>query len=360
VLGHELRNPLAPVVTALRLLRLRGQRSAELDILERQAEHLTRLVDDLLDVARITRGKVELRRSRIELADAVDKALEIAHPLLEKGLHAVELLGLAREGLTVDADPQRLAQIVCNLLTNAAKYSEAGTPITLRAERSEAWVRLAVRDEGVGIAPDMLERVFELFLQQPQTMERSAGGLGLGLAISRNLALLHGGSLIARSDGLGKGSEFVLELPAAAPAPRIAPHEQGERALQLPDGKRVLVVDDNVDAASSLCELLQLQGHSVQVVHSGRAAVEQSDAFDPQIALVDIGLPDIDGYEVARQLRQRRHAGRLLLVAVTGYGLPSDRRRSELAGFDYHLVKPIDMAELEPLLAESLSVLRLA
>lgn len=353
MLGHELRNPLAPVVTALRLLRLRGHRSSELDILERQTGNLTRLVDDLLDVSRITRGKIELRRSRLELAHAVDKALEMAHPLLEQGRHSVDVNDLPREGLQVDADPQRLAQIICNLLTNAAKYSEAGTPVKLSGSRDGTRVRLAVRDHGVGISPSMLERVFDLFVQQPQTLERSAGGLGLGLAIARNLAILHGGSLAAHSEGVGKGSEFVLELPAAAVEAPVAPQDPVvAQAASSRDARRILVVDDNVDAASSLAEFLRLLGHSVHVAHHAAAALDLAKSCEPEIALVDIGLPDMDGYELGRQLRRCDNSPPLVLVAVTGYGLPADRERSASAGFDRHLVKPIDLAALGTLLSE--------
>jgi signal transduction histidine kinase len=349
MLSHELRNPLAPVVTALRLLRHRGHQSSELEILERQTSHLTRLVDDLLDVSRITCGKIELRRSRIELAQAVDKALEIANPLLEHGRHAVHLHGLPHEGLAVEADPHRLAQIIANLLTNAAKYSEAGRPVTLHGRHEGGRVHLVVRDQGVGIEPDMLERVFDPFTQRPQTIERSQGGLGLGLAIARNLAQLHGGSLSARSAGPGHGSEFELVLPGAgAPAP-AAPPVQGPEASAA-GGRRILMIDDNVDAALSMHELLKLLGHEVQVAHTGAAALDRAQAFLPEIALVDIGLPDIDGYEVARHLRELRPEG-LLLVAVTGYGLPADRERSALAGFRHHLVKPIDLGALGALRA---------
>ncbi|HEU0200108.1 MAG TPA: response regulator, partial [Burkholderiaceae bacterium] len=344
MLGHELRNPLAPVVTALRLLRLRGHQSAELEILERQAGHLTRLVDDLLDVSRITRGKVELRKCRLEIAQAVDKAVELAYPLLEQNRQRVDTQGVARAGLAVEADPHRLAQIIANLLMNAAKYSEPGQHIALRGERVGERVTLAVRDHGFGIAPDMLERIFEVFVQQPQTMGRAAGGLGVGLAIARNLAQLHGGRLDARSDGAGKGSEFVLELPAAGAASAL-PAPPPEELPAAAEGKRVLVVDDNVDAAVTLRELLQLLGHTVQVVHNGAAGLEQAHRFAPDVALVDIGLP---GYEVARRLRQRMDEGgpRMLMVAVTGYGLRADRELSAAAGFDFHLVKPIDLAAL--------------
>jgi CheY-like chemotaxis protein len=261
---------------------------------------------------------------------------------------------LPRAGLQVDADPYRLPQIICNLLTNAAKYSEVGKPIRLLGSSDGTRVRLAVRDEGVGIAPDMIERVFDLFAQQPQTLERSAGGLGLGLTIARNLAMLHGGSLVARSEGLGKGSEFVLELPAAGDQiPMALPVPVVSAATPGSEGKRILVVDDNVDAASSLAELLRLLGHSVRVAHSGAAALDAARVSEPEIALVDIGLPDMDGYEVARRLRERDHGAPLVLVAVTGYGLPADHARSADAGFDRHLVKPVDLAALGALLSEA-------
>jgi signal transduction histidine kinase len=380
MLSHELRNPLAPIVSAIRLLRLSGAPSPALDILERQTGHLTRLVDDLLDVSRITRRKIELRRRRIELSEAVDKAVEIVHPLLEERSHEVDLREVLRHGLAVDADPDRLAQIISNLLSNAAKYSDAGSTITVRAARVGDRVSLSMKDEGVGIAPDMMGRVFELFAQHPQAIERSEGGLGLGLAIVRHLTELHGGTVSVRSDGPGKGSEFIVELPAASgvamPAEPVEPvPDAAEPATGEPEaadgrlgssprvaGRRVLVVDDNRDAAVSLGLLLKHLGHVVEVAFDGASCVSKAAEFRPEVAFIDIGLPGIDGYEVARQLRQGHGAGAgsgsgserpMLLVAVTGYGLPADRERSASAGFDHHLVKPADIAGLERLLAQA-------
>lgn len=353
MLSHELRNPLAPIVTALRVMRLKGQHSQEIDILERQAGHLTGLVNDLLDVSRITRRKIELRKRRMELAEAVDKALEIANPLLEQRNHKVDTQEVSRSGLFVDADPQRLAQIISNLLTNAAKYSQPGSKIILRAQKLDDWVRLAVKDEGVGIAPDMIDHVFELFVQQSQTIERSEGGLGLGLAIVRSLTELHGGRVWVHSEGLGKGSEFTLELPASSaealrdeiPSPALEP-------VKGTISKRILVVDDNRDAAETLGRLLRHLGHKVEITYDGASCLTLARELRPDIAFIDIGLPGIDGYEVARQLRRQTESEQTtMLVAITGYGLQADRQRSANAGFDHHLVKPVDTAALEQLLA---------
>ncbi|HET7547975.1 MAG TPA: ATP-binding protein [Usitatibacter sp.] len=347
MLGHELRNPLSPIVSALKLLRMRGVSGAELDILERQSLHLTRMVDDLLDVSRITRGKVELRRRTVEIAEVVEKAMETAQPMIEARRHPVEV-DVAREGLCVDADPDRLAQAVSNLLTNAAKYSEPGAPIAVRASAVEGRVRLAVADRGMGIAPDMIDRVFELFVQQPQTLARSGGGLGLGLAIVRNLVEMHGGRAYAASEGEGRGSEFALELPlverAAQPVAAPAPSLLAKAAAR---PRRILLVDDNVDAAATLGEALRLQGHTVRTAHDAAGAIAAARAFPAEVALIDIGLPDLDGYQLARRLREVYPGEAVRLLAVTGYGLEADRRRAEEAGFDQHFVKPIDLAILE-------------
>jgi signal transduction histidine kinase len=356
MLSHELRNPLAPIVSSLRLMRLTGPPSPALDILERQAGHLTRLVDDLLDVSRITRHKIELRMRRAELAEVVDKALEIANPLLEERNHRIDTREVPRQGLSVDADPERLAQIIFNLLSNAAKYSERNSTITLRAWAEKDRVRLSVKDEGVGIAPEMAHLIFELFAQQPQTLERSQGGLGLGLAIVRHLTQLHGGTVSVVSEGVGTGSEFTLELPAArleSAPPEPAPAHKGPARSRGVAVRRILVVDDNWDAAAALAELLTYLGHVVEVAHDGASCLTRFRTFRPDVAFIDIGLPGIDGYEVARQLRLSEAAERTLLVAVTGYGLEADRKRSADAGFHHHLVKPADMAGLEQLLAQA-------
>jgi PAS domain S-box-containing protein len=352
MLGHELRNPLSPIVSAMQLMRLRGSASTELDILERQVGNLTRLVDDLLDVSRITRGKIELRKQPMELAEAVVRALEMASDLLESRGHRIDLAQVPRHGCRIEADPQRLAQVISNLLTNAAKYSEPGSHITLRGERLGERVRLAVRDEGVGIAPEMIDRVFDLFVQQPQTLARSQGGLGLGLAIVRNIVELHGGRVTVKSAGVGMGSEFVVELPAApgagltAPAPAPILARQGAQ-------RRVLIVDDNVDAAAALGRTLAHLGHEVQTAHDAPTALRLAAAFRPEVALLDIGLPVMDGYELARRLRDAQPDGAPLhLLAISGYGLDADRRRSAAVGFRHHFVKPVDVAELVRLLGE--------
>jgi signal transduction histidine kinase/ActR/RegA family two-component response regulator len=347
MLSHELRNPLAPISTAIQLMRMRGAEVPELGTLERQTAHLARLVDDLMDVSRITRGKIELRRRVVELGDTVLRALEMASPLLEPRAHRLTI-EVPRRGLEVDADPERLAQVAFNLISNAAKYSEPGSTIAVRAWRESERVRLSVKDQGVGIAPEMVERVFDMFVQQEQTLARSQGGLGLGLTIVRSLVELHGGKVCVRSAGLGQGSEFIVDLPcapvilaigaSAAPAP---PPASGAV-------RRVLVVDDNVDAALGLGEVLRLFGHEVEVVHNAAQALRTAPRFAPDLALIDIGLPDMDGYELARRLRAQ--AEDLDLVAVTGYGLERDRERSAAAGFSAHLVKPIDIAMIESLL----------
>jgi signal transduction histidine kinase/ActR/RegA family two-component response regulator len=352
MLGHELRNPLAPISTAIQLMRLRGAPVPELATLERQTAHLTRLVDDLLDVSRITRGKIELRRSTLEIGDTVLRAMEMASPLLEPRAHRVNIEGVPRRGLSVHGDPERLAQAVFNLLSNAAKYSEARSAITVRAWRDTDRVRLSVKDEGAGIAPEMIERVFDMFVQQDQTIERSQGGLGLGLTIVRSLVEMHGGRVTVRSDGLGRGSEFVIDLPCA---PVVLPLALPERPLARPDtgpAQRFLIIDDNVDAAMALGELLRLLGHHVEVAHDGLNALAVARRFRPDIALVDIGLPVMDGYELAGHLREQYPE--LRIIAVTGYGLERDRERSARTGFSDHLVKPIELATLTRLLVASI------
>ena len=353
MLGHELRNPLAPISTAIQLMRLRGADVPELGTLERQVAHLTRLVDDLLDVSRITRGKIELRRRTMEIGDAVLRAMEMAGPLLEPRAHRVSIEGVPRGGLAVSADPDRLAQVVFNLLSNAAKYSEPGSAITVRATREGGQVLVSVRDEGAGIAPDMIDRVFEMFAQQEQTLARSAGGLGLGLTIVRSLVELHGGSVSANSAGLGQGSEFCVSLPAAHAQASAAQAPQPAVVPAAGRGRRILVVDDNADAAMALAELLKMLGHEVQIAHDGPQALNAAPRFQPEVALIDIGLPVMDGYTLAQRLRERCAGDRpLRMVAVTGYGLERDRERSAQTGFTDHLVKPIDMAELDRLLQQ--------
>jgi signal transduction histidine kinase len=354
MLGHELRNPLAPILTALQLMRLRGGVTVEQErtVIERQTQHLVRLVDDLLDVSRIARGKIDLRKERVELAEIVAKAIEMASPLLEERQH--DLRVAVRRGLVIDADPARLSQVVANLLTNSAKYTETGGRVTVAADRDGDEIVLRVSDSGIGIAPEMLPYVFEMFAQERQALDRTQGGLGLGLTIVRNLTQLHGGTARAHSDGRGKGSEFVIRLPAAGPGPAAA-RDDGPARTRLvpaghPDGLTVLIVDDNQDAAEMLSEYVGSLGYRVWTAFDGPSALRVALETSPAIALLDIGLPVMDGFELAGRLREMPGKGPIKLVAITGYGQESDRERSRSAGFDAHLVKPVDMDALEDLL----------
>jgi signal transduction histidine kinase len=352
MLGHELRNPLSPIVTAVQLLRMRGQQSRELAVIERQTNHLVRLVDDLLDISRITRGKIELRKQRLELASVVARGVEMASPLFEQRRQRLEV-DVATEGLGVEGDQERLAQIVSNLLTNASKYSEPHTSIRIRASRKGSAIELCVKDEGIGIPAGMLDRVFDMFVQQPQASDRSKGGLGLGLAIVRSLVTLHGGHVRATSSGVGQGSEFIVELPAADRGARPAPptqHAADNVPITSPsrgESRRILVVDDNDDAVDTLAILLAQLGHEVATARDGPSAIETARRFRPEVCLLDIGLPVMDGYELAHHLRKLDISSRdLRLIAVTGYGTEADRRRSAEAGFSAHVVKPVNFDEL--------------
>jgi signal transduction histidine kinase/ActR/RegA family two-component response regulator len=355
MLGHELRNPLAPIVTALELMRMRGGESREQDIIERQVAHLGRLVDDLLDVSRIARGKIRLEKRRTSLAALVSRAIETASPLFEHHNQRLEVQ-VPQTGLELDVDPDRIAQVIANLLTNASKYSADGSRVTITAESVGGVVRLRVHDQGVGIAKDMLSRVFDMFVQQPQAADRASGGLGLGLTIVKNLVEMHGGRVSAKSEGLGKGSEFSIELPLASPAVETqitASPSMPPGPLAYPRAKRIMVVDDNHDAAAMLKSALELMGFLVRVAHDGPSALELAESFQPQIGVVDIGLPVMDGYELAERFRNRAAgSGDMRLVAVTGYGQDADRQRSERAGFARHLVKPIDLVELQAAIAD--------
>jgi PAS domain S-box-containing protein len=349
MLGHELRNPLAPILTALQLMRLRGEDASmrERVVIERQITHLTRLVDDLLDVARIARGKVELKLEALEIADVVARAIEVASPVLEQRTQTLEI-DVPDRGLVVEGDAARLTQVLANLLNNAAKYTPPGGHITIAAAAAGRDVEVRVRDNGLGIAPAALPRVFDLFVQGGQALDRAEGGLGLGLTIVRSLTERHGGSVTAHSEGAGRGSEFVVRLPltqrpvtAAGPAPAEAAVEAAP-----PAGARVLIVDDNVDAAEMLAHVLTIKGHQTWVAHDGPSALRVAEEAQPDAALLDIGLPVMDGYELAGRLRESAGGRGIRLVAVTGYGQPADRLRSAAAGFHHHLVKPIDLDEV--------------
>ena len=348
MLGHELRNPLAPMLTALEVMQLRGDESREHEVLERQVGYLTRMVNDLLDIARITRGVVELRRRPVELAEIVVRAMEIASPLLEQRRHRVEM-HVPRQGLLLDADTDRLSQVAANLLTNAAKYSDPGSRIVVTGTDVGRLARLTVRDEGIGIDPAVLATVFEPFVQHRLTSERPAGGLGLGLAIVHSLVEAHGGAVRAESAGLGQGSEFVVELPLfTAQTEREDSNMNQSSAVgdTVNSRARVLVVDDNEDAADMLRFALEHLGYAVDVAPDGPSALARAREFAPTVAVLDIGLPTMDGYELARRLRRDRGA-ELRLIALTGYGQDSDQARAMEAGFEAHLVKPIDLERLQ-------------
>lgn len=350
MLAHELRNPLAPIRTSVELLRLRpGTASAARahDVIERQVQHLTRLVDDLLEVSRVTTGKVRIVRERVDARSIVAHAVEGVRALIEARRQRLEVDAAAE--VVVEADRTRLAQVLGNLLHNAAKYTPEGGDIALSLARRGDEAVFTVRDTGVGIPADMLEHIFEPFVQVDRSLDRSQGGLGVGLTLARRLVELHGGTIVARSAGPGRGSEFVVRLPAVG-AP--APMEEAAHAPEAPGGRgaRVLVVDDNRDAAESLGALVEALGHEARVVHDGASALDVAARWRPDLVLLDIGLPRLDGYEVARRLRAALGPG-VVLAAVTGYGRDEDRRRSRAAGFDHHLVKPVDVHVLERLLA---------
>ena len=347
MLGHELRNPLAPILTALELMELRApqQLERERSVIARQVQHVIRLVDDLLDISRITRGGVELHREIVDLSDIVAKAVEQASPLLEEKKH--ELLTDVPRGILVNGDPVRLAQILSNLVTNAAKYTKAGGKISIVVAREGNDATIRVRDTGVGIAPDVLPRVFETFYQVRQSIDRARGGLGLGLAIVRSLARAHGGEATATSEGIGSGSEFVVTLPAldGQTVPRAAGTPiLGSHPLR---PETILLVDDNQDAISLLAEALGNRGFQTLVAHDAPSALVLARREKPQIALLDIGLPVMDGYELARKIRDTPDLAHVQLVAITGYGLPTDIEKSKAAGFAAHLVKPIKVDEVQ-------------
>jgi signal transduction histidine kinase/ActR/RegA family two-component response regulator len=346
MLGHELRNPLAPIVTSLELMGLRGGTAyaRERAVIERQVRHMARLVDDLLDVARVTRGRFELRREPVELSALVADAVETASPLLEERGHSLTL-SVPPSGLVLDGDPQRLRQAVANLLTNAAKYTPRSGRIEVSAERAGDRVRLRVRDDGQGIEASLLPRIFDAFVQGERALDRSEGGLGLGLAIVRAIAEAHGGSALAESDGPGTGSTFTLELPLVA-ADGAATCAAARRAVVAAAGPRVLVVDDNDDSTYTLGEALRLAGCEVETAHDGPTALLVAERFRPEVAVLDIGLPAMDGWELARRLRALDPERPPALVAVTGYGLAGDHDRSREAGFDEHFVKPVELSRL--------------
>jgi signal transduction histidine kinase len=355
MLAHELRNPLAPIVNALHLIRTNPsarQLGWSQEVIERQLAHLSRLVDDLLDVSRITRGKIALSPEPVEVATLVERAVETIHPLLQEREH-IFTVGAPDRPLRVNGDPLRLTQALGNVLGNAAKYTDRGGHIWLDVTEHGAEVEIRVRDDGIGIPAERLPLIFDLFTQLDRQADHPQSGLGIGLALVRRLLEMHGGSVSASSEGAGRGSQFVIRLPlytgetrtenGKAPAARPSPAP--------PVCRRILVADDNSDALESLSEVLRLQGHEVFSAANGSLAVEVAERNLPDVALIDIGMPLLDGYEVARWIRAQKWGKRVTLLALTGWGQEADRRRSSEAGFDLHLVKPLDVAKLSELLA---------
>ena len=383
MLAHELRNPLAPIHSAIELMRMRPLEDPQLnwarDVIARQLTSLTRLVDDLLDVSRITRGKINLTRQVVELEGLISRAVETVHPLFDEHSHQLTL-ELPEPGIKVFGDPTRLTQAIANVLGNAAKYTDEGGQISLAAMVHEADVEIRVRDNGIGIRPELLPHVFELFTQLDRADGRTQGGLGIGLALVQRLVQMHGGEVSAASSGPGQGSEFVIRLPLLheneepvearaeaadpveaqpEPAPAAVPSGSDMASVVTPlvtagaarMARRILIADDNNDALESLATLLQLSGHEVFTATNGGTALQSAERHQPEVALLDIGMPMLDGYEVAKRIRAQPWGQRITLVALTGWGQDSDRRRSREAGFDSHLVKPLDLETLTDLLA---------
>jgi len=353
-LGHELRNPLAPICNAVQYLGIEGLKEPGLttarEVIARQVTIMVRLIDDLLNVSRISRNKLEIRKQRVELAAVLESALEGSRPLLRQGGHELTV-SLPPQPVALDADPIRLAQVFVNLLNNAAKYTKPGGHVWLTAELQGSDAVVSVRDNGIGIPGDMLSRIFDMFTQVNQSREQSQGGLGIGLTLVRRLVEMHEGSIEAHSNGPDAGSEFVVRLPIPVQRPQELPPSVHGPSAAAPSGCRILVVDDNKDSAVSMGMLLQLKGYEIRTAHDGLEAMDVAEAFHPEVMLLDIGLPKLSGYEVARRIRQQPWGGQVILVALTGWGQDEDRRRSHEAGFNFHLVKPVALAALEELMA---------
>jgi CheY-like chemotaxis protein/two-component sensor histidine kinase len=353
MLAHELRNPLAPLVNMLEVLK-RSDSDTDLiprvrSTLDRQLGQLVRLVDDLLDVSRITRGKLQLRRENVELAPILQQAIETCRPLADSEGHRLHV-SLPSHPIALDADSVRLSQVFGNLLNNACKYTPPGGQIWLTAEERGNHAVVTVRDTGVGIPPEKIASVFEMFTQIDSSLERSQGGLGIGLTLVKRLVEMHGGSVEAHSPGQSQGSEFVVRLPILEKIAPKAPLPSASRPAAV--SRRVLVVDDNRDAAMSLAMLLKMTGNQTKTAHDGLEALAAAEEFRPDVVLLDLGLPKLNGYDVCRRVRHQPWGENMTLVALTGWGQAEDRRQSKEAGFDHHLVKPVDFPMLLSLLAE--------
>jgi PAS domain S-box-containing protein len=353
-LAHELRNPLAPIRNGLQIWRL-GHSDPEMmeqarDMMERQLSQMVRLVDDLLDLSRVSRGTIELRKERIDLAKIVQQAVETSRPVIEQAGHELTI-HLPPSTTYVDADLTRMAQVFSNILNNAAKYTESGGHIRLSVERHGDEAVVSVQDDGVGIPADMLPNVFDMFTQVDRNLERSQGGLGIGLSIVKRLVEMHGGDIEVKSDGHGTGSEFIVRLPVALSV--LQPQSDDVAPARVSTRRRILVVDDNRDAAVSLAMMLRLMGNELKTAHDGLEALDVAAAFRPDLILLDIGMPKLNGYDTARKIREQSWGKYILLVALTGWGQDDDRRKSQEAGFDAHMVKPIEQAALAKLLAST-------
>ena len=357
MLAHELRNPLAPIRNAVHLMRMKALQDPQMclarDVIERQLSQLTRLVDDLLDVSRITRGKINLTRQPLKVSELIARAVETVEPIIQ-GRSQVLTVELPEQPPVVDGDCMRLTQAIANVLGNAAKYTDTGGSIVLQVCARARDVEIRVRDTGIGIPAEVLPKIFDLFTQLDQRMERPQSGLGIGLALVRRLVEMHGGSVSAHSEGAGRGSEFVICLPLMTPAvlPAVGDQLTAEYQAARPQHRRILVADDNLDALESLAALLALNGHEVHRAQDGAAALQAAMRHRPEVIFLDIGMPQMDGYEVARRIRAHEWGKELLLIAVTGWGQESDRQRSFAAGFDFHLVKPVDLEKLNQLLSK--------
>lgn len=355
MLGHELRNPLSAIANAVRLWSVAGEDRTAVElargVIERQTGNLSRLVDDLLDVARITEGKIDLRKRPVDVNDAIRHSVEAARPAIDQHRHELQLVLEHDATLWVDADPTRLEQIITNLLTNAIKYTRKGGEIRIEARRDGSDALISVSDTGIGIAPRMLPQIFDLFTQGEHSLDRSIGGLGIGLSLCRRLVELHGGTIAAFSEGVGRGSTFSVRMPTiSAPEPAMLP--QPPEQTEKPSGqRRILLVDDNQDTVRSLARLLQLRGHEVATAFDGVAALKLAQEFQPDFLLLDLGLPGLDGYELARRLRAEGFL-RTPIVAISGYAQEGDRIRSRQAGFNYHFAKPVDFEALAELIVE--------
>jgi two-component system, sensor histidine kinase len=353
-LAHELRNPLAPIRTAAQIIGSPSLAPQQLHwaqrVIQRQVAHLALLLDDLLDIARITQGKLELKMARVRLTEVVDAAVEEARALLDRKHHQLTVM-LPSEEVILQADPLRLSQILSNLLTNAAKYTDPAGHIELSGAVQNGTLCLSVKDDGIGIPPEALTRIFEMFSQIDSGPVRAEGGLGIGLALVKGLLELHGGTIEATSDGLGHGSKFIVRVPLTASTQTQIRVIGADAPSVATAGRRVMVADDNTDAADTLATLLELAGHEVRVAHGGRVALAIAQTFRPDVALLDIGMPDLSGYEVAKEIRRESWGAGICLVALTGWGRDGDRQRAMSAGFDRHLTKPIDPGALQALLA---------